>query len=144
MIWLLLAAETATLPDMHLICDGQSAANMASSSTANVTDNEGYSVNGIATTSRPTVIAMSLQFRVVDGVAEMNLPRIAAPQISSSKGGWYQVKDLKVTDDQITGKVRFNFVNSSSFRIDRTTGILTSAGGFQGTCAKVDRAERKF
>jgi len=146
MIWLLLAAETATLPDIHLICSGQTAANIASeTTTANVTDNRGYAASGSATTSRPTAVSMAVQFRIIDGKAEANVPRFAVPALSGGgKGGWYPVKDVKFTDDQITGKVRYNFMDSSTFTIDRTTGILTSSGGFQALCTKVDRAERKF
>ncbi|MDT0507513.1 hypothetical protein [Novosphingobium sp. MMS21-SN21R] len=145
MIWLLLAADAAVLPDIHLVCAGQTAANMASeTTTANMTDSEGYSANGYATTSRPTIVKMTIQFRITDGTAEMNVPRMIAPPISSSKEGWYAVKALRVTDDQISGKVKFNFINSSSFRIDRTTGVMTSSGGFQGNCTKVERTERKF
>lgn len=145
MILFLIAAEVATLPDLHLICEGQTAANLASeTTTATLSDNEGYSASGMATTSRPTVVQMTVQFRVKDGKAEMNMPRMAAPLMSSSKEGWYAVKDVKFTDDQISGKVKFNFLASSSFRIDRSTGVMTSSGGFQGQCTKVERAERKF
>lgn len=145
MIPLLVAADVAALPNIYLICEGQTAANLASeTTTATITDNEGYSANGVATTSRPSVVRMTIQFRVSDGKAEINMPRFAAPVISSSKEGWYPVKDLKFTDDQISGKVKYNFIASSSFRIDRSTGVITSSGGFQGQCTKVERAERKF
>ena len=54
------------------------------------------------------------------------------------------MRELQVTDRDITGKIKINLLNNSSFRIDRISGRLTSSGGFQGDCEPEDVTRRKF
>lgn len=138
-------ALAKTPPDMLLVCDGSTLA-MApdSQTTMGVVDNEGYAATGSAVTSSRADVPFTAQLRIESGEARMSLPAFVAPEISSSKGGWYKVKALVIDDRRITGKVVFNFISSSSFEIDRRTGTMTSAGGFHAQCRAVDLSERAF
>ena len=145
---ILLAAATSAMttpPDMLLVCEGSTLAMAPESQTSmGVVDNEGYAATGSAVTSTRADVAFTAQLRIEDGEARMNLPTFVAPEVNSSKGGWYRVKSLVVDDKRITGKVVLNFLSSSSFEIDRRTGRMTSAGGFQAQCRAVDLTERAF
>lgn len=51
---------------------------------------------------------------------------------------WRTSDNVLIDDDQITGKVRTSIFGKSSFKIDRRSGIMTSQGGFSGSCRKVE------
>jgi len=131
--------------EMLLVCDGSTFTVAPTSQTnALVTDNNGYMASGSVTSSRPASVGFQVRLRIIGGDAEMNIPAIAAPTISNGNGGWYKVKDLKIGENEISGKIRMNWFDSSIFRIDRRTGQITSEGGFSGTCRKEDLQKRAF
>ncbi len=131
--------------EMLLVCDGSTFTVAPTSQTnALITDNSGYMASGSVTSSRPASVGFQVRLRIIGGVAEMNIPAIAAPTISNGNGGWYKVKDLKIGENEISGKIRMNWFDSSIFRIDRRTGQITSEGGFSGTCRKEDLQKRAF
>lgn len=141
------APEFGPKPDteMLLVCDGSTFTVAPTSQTnALVTDNSGYMASGSVTSSRPTSVGFQVRLRIIGGDAEMNIPAIAAPTISTGNGGWYKVKDLKIGENEISGKIKMNWFNSSIFRIDRRTGQITSEGGFSGTCRKENLEKRAF
>lgn len=131
--------------ELFLVCDGGTAANATTSTTnAIVRDQYGNEVSGTASTSEPTNVNFRVQFRMLNGAAEMNVPTVATPQLRGGQAGWFPVKKLVVSDTEISGNVSYNFMSSSRFRIDRRTGIMTSSGGFNGTCVKRDLSQRAF
>lgn len=141
----LAAALVAPQDELLLICEGTMIADVGgSSTTASVSGSYGQSATGQAYTTRTGQVGVSVQFRMVNGQAQINLPSAALPALNSAKEGWLNVKDLSISDTQIAGKVRLNFLNSSRFRIDRRTGVMTSDGGFQGVCQKQDVRENRF
>jgi hypothetical protein len=131
--------------EMLLICDGSTFTVAPTSQTnAFVADNRGNMVTGSATSTAPANVGFQVQLRIIGNDAEMHLPAAAAPRISAKNGGWRKVKELQITENQISGKVRTDWFDSSSFRIDRRTGSITSEGGFSGTCRKQDLQQRAF
>jgi len=85
----------------------------------------------------------------IDGAAgRIRMPRIMLPAIHGGKDGWMDIEKLVVGEQEITGSVGVNFMNSPKLRIDRMTGILSlagKAGHFTAHCepydpAKVERA----
>jgi hypothetical protein len=138
-------AAEGDLGNVHLVCHGRSFGNVETSqTTAAVSTNTGFSGSGASSTARRGEVSMAVQFRIEDGEARMNLPASALPEIHGGKNGWLKVTKLEVTADRISGKVKFNFLNSSEFEIDRRTGIMTSEAGFQGDCEKLDLNARAF
>lgn len=131
--------------EMLLVCDGSTfTVAPTSQSNASVTDNQGYMVSGTATATAPINLEFQVRLRIVGSDAEMSMPPIAAPTINSGNGWWYKVKDLKISENEISGKIKMNWFISSSFRIDRRTGSISSEGGFSGICWKEDLQKRAF
>jgi cytoskeletal protein RodZ len=131
--------------EMLLVCDGSTFTVVPTSQTnALVTDSHGNMVVGSATSSAPANVGFQVQLRIIGEKAEMNVPAIAAPAIKGGNSGWYKVKNLVVGEHEITGKVSFNFIASSNFRVDRRTGKMTTKAGFSGTCRKEDLQKRAF
>lgn len=139
------AAAQAPNDEMLLVCDGES---FNRTETASVdgwaADNHGNSATGGAALRELKKIPFQVRLRISDGIAEMSVPAAAAPEINENKGGWFPVKKLAIGDNEITGKVRFNMFSSSTFRVDRRTGAITTSGGFSGHCKKADLGERAF
>jgi hypothetical protein len=130
--------------DMLLICQGQTSGHRAvGTTTATIFDNQGNQVTGNAVSTAPGDVIAVVQFRVRAGQAEMNVPAALTPMFAGGKNGWFKVKKLAFTDDTITGKVAFTFLDNTSFEIDRRTGILT-AQGFQALCERAELSERRF
>ncbi len=54
---------------------------------------------------------------------------------------WFPIREYKITNTEVTGEVKINFLNKPNLRIDRTTGTIVFASGlneFSGECEKVD------
>ena len=72
------------------------------------------------------------------------LPAFATPPLTMKIDGWLPVKKLAVNDMTISGKISMGLLDSSSFTIDRISGIITSSGGFTGKCAAIAAENRQF
>jgi len=126
-----------------LSCAGASSGVAAtSSSSAVVYDNQGRQVTARGSTIEPVTIYGTVEIKLFDGIAEVLVPS----QFTGGSGGtkWRKVKNLVVTETEITGKVGLGLLSSTTFRVDRRTGSLTSNGGFRGQCIKVDESQRAF
>lgn len=81
-------------------------------------------------------------------MGRIKLPEQIVPPLNTRSDGWFNIHDLTVTPDLITGDVKINFLNSKKLRIDRRSGLMTIEGGgtsFSGQCVATDRnAPRKF
>lgn len=65
------------------------------------------------------------------------------PPIRGGKDGWFELENLKVTENEITGSAAVNVINSPKVRIDRLTGrisIAGKAGSYSGECQAYDPA----
>ena len=141
---ILLSGAQPALEEMLLICDGASVGDIVTSRTNGVAlDSRGNVATGTAATIESGSVEFQVQFRTRGDIAEMNVPGGAAPWWSGGKAGWYPVKRLSITDDEITGRVQFNLLTSSSFHIDRRTGSITTKS-FSGICRKQDLTQRAF
>lgn len=118
---LMLAQSPVTIPELMLACDGSSM------------------VGGWPISRERYQRQMRVQLHIIRGNAD-----IFIPMLGDQEAGWLPVKDLYVTEAQITGTVKTSAFTTSKFRIDRTTGIMTTEGGFTGTCTKVDPEQHAF
>lgn len=78
-----------------------------------------------------------LLVEVRDGQGRIHLSgRLIAPLNSGGRDGWWDLSDLRITRDQITGRYRMNGLNSPSVDIDRRTGRIEINGleHFSGHC----------
>lgn len=137
-------AQATDLPDL-LACRGSSVGSVATGSSSTIVkDSDGRVVTGQSVDSEVREIGAVIQFRLNGEDPRVNLPRIFAPETAVSKGGWYRVRDLQITEDFVRGRMIFNLMQSARFDIDRRTGIVTTTDGFQGECQAVEVNQRKF
>lgn len=124
--------------EMLLVCTGTAMMSTPTSQTsAIVSDNTGNMAVGSATSSSIQNAKVQMRLRIVGDNAELFVPAVYA------SAGWRKVKNLKISSDEISGKISYWLVESS-FRIDRRTGIMTTGRGFEGTCSKEDLQKRAF
>ncbi|MBN3941291.1 hypothetical protein [Nostoc sp. NMS9] len=66
--------------------------------------------------------------------------RLIPPINSGGTDGWWNLNDLRVTPEQITGKYRVNGLNHPRVEIDRRSGRIAINGieDFRGTCDSGD------
>ena len=78
----------------------------------------------------------------------IQIPMHLLPRIKKKKANnKYDIYDLRISEDSITGKFKLNIINKPSMTIDRYSGVLSFRGkglSFTGECNKVDREEKKF
>lgn len=102
------------------------------------------SAEGQITKTEPVAVSFRVELRVTNGVASMRVPKIATGGYEG-EANWFPVKNYLETPGEFSGRVRFGlFAGSSTFRIDRRTGEISTSGGFSGTCTKQDLTQHKF
>jgi len=115
---LLMLADVATQPlSLNLACEGSSMVG-----------------GGILDRGPPTQRSYVVQVRIDDGAVSILLPPSGGGIISD----WQDAEQVTITDNEITGKLRTTIFSKSKFTIDRRSGVMTSSGGFTGTCRKVE------
>jgi hypothetical protein len=149
LVSLVLAAPAAAQPaaplELNLSCRGESTA-LATVGTESVAtrNNWGGASTSYGTRQGLVTIDTLISFRLNNGAAMLSVPAALLPPIHGGKRGEFRVRELQVTERDITGKIKINLLNNASFRIDRISGRLTSSGGFQGDCEPEDVTRRKF
>lgn len=78
---------------------------------------------------------------ISSGTVRMKLPHELVPPINKAQDGWFTLENTFIGDKEITGVLHLNAFNKPKVRIDRITGQLSLASGFQdfnGSCSKID------
>jgi hypothetical protein len=146
----LVVAGSTLAEDFHLSCGGQGSRVAASTTYGEATDNYGDFVTGSATTYYKATAPDRLLIEIDDNVQRIRVPATIIPPLhAGGRDGWWILKNVKVTDDEISGQFELNFVNQPTFHVDRRTGDISLQGfrnGFTGICEKFDPAPeaRKF
>ena len=78
----------------------------------------------------------------------IQIPTSLLPPIRNKKpNNKYDIYNLNILEDSITGKFKLNIANKPKITLDRYTGLLSYKGlgtSFTGKCKKVDRTKKKF
>ena len=80
-----------------------------------------------------------VEVRLFDGNDRIQLPQGFRPAENPRDDGWYKVKNLKASDDDIIGNAIISFIDKPFFRVDLLSGRIdvTGLGGtFVGECRK--------
>lgn len=136
-------ATPASAENLHLVCIGGGSASKATSSSAYGMNNYGDSAWATVTGTRDVGFEDQANVEIVDGVGKIRMPRTMLPLLRGGKDGWFEIENLKIGDQQITGNAGVNFLNSPKIRIDRMTGILNlngKAGSYTAQCKAFDPA----
>ena len=143
------AATAQEATTLNLVCFGDGAANKQRGGTFNAWNNYGDSASGTVTQNSREGFADQVNVQIKGGEGQLRMPRAMLPAIRGGKDGWFTLKDIKVTQADITASVSVNPLNNPKMRIDRYTGIINlsgKAGDFVGKCQAYDpnKAERQF
>lgn len=134
---------------LHLVCAGGGAANRGTSTFAQGWDSDGNSAGAIINGQRSVGFEDQLQLWIEGARGKARLPRALLPALRGGKDGWFDVKDVKVSDNEITGTINVSIVNHPKMVLDRLSGTVSlsgKTGQFNGRCRKFDPAntERAF
>jgi hypothetical protein len=126
-----------------LLCQGSGSVLESRVSNGMEYDNKTHSydksTNNSTTGRRPFNGAVNVE--IAAGSVRMRLPHEITPALNSARDGWFTLNDVFVGEKEITGTLKLNTVNRAKVRIDRMTGQLSLASGFEdfdGACNKVD------
>jgi hypothetical protein len=101
--------------------------------TCDVKRREDNSAAGSAATSGGDKMEVDL----ANGAARVRVPRPYLPPWHGGNEGWFDVKDLVITNDAITATVLINFARHPKLHLDRHTGAVEldgNLGTYQGQC----------
>lgn len=83
-----------------------------------------------------------------DNTGRIRMPPALQPSIRGrSTDGWRPLTDIAASDDLISTRFSFNFLDKPSVRIDRVTGRVEIRGmafRFEGDCMPYDAQARRF
>jgi len=134
---------------LSLVCGGGGSANKAMQSYGQAWNSEGDSASAVVTQQRAVGFEDQLQLWIEGDTGKARMPRAMLPPIRGGDNGWFDIKDIKVSDNEITGTITVNFMNKPKLVLDRLTGTASlagKAGQFNGQCQKFDpnTAKRAF
>lgn len=114
-----------------------------------MTDSSGNSAWGQAIGERTVSFVDQVNLEVDADTGRIRMPRTMLPTLHGGSGGWFEIKKVKWTDDEITGVVQVSIVNSPKLRLDRLTGRIAingKSGDYAGECQPYDpnTAQRRF
>jgi hypothetical protein len=147
------ATLTALVPchalalDLRLKCEGVGSMAVPNVTSAYVSGTNG-SASGSVISERTRQMPEFLSVEISGETARVHVPRSLLPPIhGGGQNDWWDLKELTITDTEISGRFSLNFINKPMVRIDRTTGSISVDGfkeAFRGTCAVEDPTARKF
>jgi len=129
--------------EVHLICGGAGTAVKTSSSNAFGSTSNGESATATIVTRRDRDFADQVDVELDGNAGRIRLPRTMLPMLRGGKEGWFQLKNLKISDRAITANAAVNFMNNPKVHIDRVTGSISISGkngDFSGQCEAFDPA----
>lgn len=134
---------------LNLVCDGGGSASKATSATAFGWDNAGNRTSATVTGRRSVGFEDQLQLWIEGDQGKARLPRVMLPKFHGGDGGWFEIRDIRVSENEITGSAAVNVMNHPKIVLDRLTGTVTvsgRSGQFNGRCRKFDpnTVERAF
>jgi hypothetical protein len=140
----LIAAPVMAQPaDLHLICDGTGDHQVAHGAFGTASNRHG-SASAFGVSHSSEQFGEQMDVEIAGGVAKTRVPRRFLPPAHGGDGGWFDIKDLVVGPDEITGTVLINFANHPKLRIDRRSGAIEmdgKVGAYSGECRPYDPAQ---
>lgn len=98
---------------------------------------------------RSQEFADQVRLFIEGGEGRLRMPRTMLPVIRGGENGWFKLKNIKYTDQEITASVAVNPLNNPKLRIDRYTGAISisgKAGDYAGRCERAvsGKSEKQF
>ncbi len=97
------------------------------------------SAGGGTTDTRKPTYHGRVELRLFDGNDRIQLPQAFRPPGNPHDDGWYKVKNLKISEDDVIGNGSVSFIDKPFFRVELFSGridINGISGDFVGECRK--------
>jgi hypothetical protein len=141
---LALAVQADQQPlNLHLICSGAGQQEKATSSSAYARDNNGNWGTAQVDGSRTAEFQDQVRIDIVGAGGRIRIPQTMLPPIRGGKDGWFDLRNVEATPDDIRAVATINLLNKVKLRIDRLTGTASFTvlkGQFSGRCQAYDPA----
>ncbi|WP_342249798.1 hypothetical protein [Sphingomonas sp. OTU376] len=125
-------------PSITLVCFGGGSAPSAQYQSGYVYNSRSHRFEPqYGTTLGREGFASDLQIEIWHGRGRIRPEgKLVSPIHSGGDNGWWDIQNLVVTPDRITGEYRMNGLNKPKFEIDRRSGIIRirAATNFTGRC----------
>ncbi|AOR76034.1 hypothetical protein QUC32_17255 [Novosphingobium resinovorum] len=139
-------AQEASGNRLELACMGGGAANKVDQATVNAWDNHGNSAGANVLGTRSVGFEDQVNLWIEGAEGRVRMPRSMLPPIRGGENGWFKLKDIEISDREITASVAVNALNNPKLRVDRYSGMISisgKAGDFTGRCQKYDPATER-
>lgn len=145
---------------LDLVCQGSGVANKAvvmnKFSSGNAKGTIGGSSVQMSGTSQSTMVGHRAQefgdqvsLNIEGSEGRLRMPRTMLPKIHGGEDGWFKLKDIRISQEEITASVAVSALNNPKLRVDRYTGAISisgKSGDFTGSCSRFDpqQQQRQF
>ena len=127
-----------------LTCVGGGSANKATGATVNAWNSDGGYGGATISGTRSVGFEDQVSLRIDGTEGQLRMPRSMLPPIHGGSDGWFKLKNIKISEGEITASVAVSLINSPKMRLDRYTGAISlsgKSGDFSGRCQKFDPAK---
>ena len=131
---------------LHLVCRGIGDHEVRHGSFGTVFGRRGAVATGIGSTGEQDQFGEQMDINIDGASATTRVPRRFLPALHGGNAGVFDIKDVAVTDETITGSVLINLANHPKLRIDRRTGSVTldgKVGSYSGECRPYDASKEQ-
>jgi hypothetical protein len=145
MVW----ATQANADTLNLVCLGAGAATRFSNTQVWGGNSNGTTAWANGLSERSVGFDDQVTLELDGSTGRIRMPRAMLPRIRGGKDGWFEVKDVRFAENEITGTVQVSVLNSPKLRVDRLQGMISisgKSGDFSGRCEAFDPAavQRRF
>lgn len=147
---LLLAAdqEGVASQQFRLVCSGAGTATRPSTGTATAYGSYGDSAVIISTVNGRVAFEGIMRIDISGKAGSIRVPAPMLPAIRGGNEGVMKLKDIKISETEITARVDYNFLNKPRVIIDRLTGMVSmddrlTEAQFSGRCEAFDPSKHQ-
>lgn len=138
---LLLALALAQEAPINLVCGGGGIHRRVDVATGQVTSGADTAQGSIQYRSSEGY-GDEVHVELAGDTGRIRVPAGMRPRLTyGGNDGWWPLRDIRYSRDEITGKFTLNFMNRPSVRIDRLTGHISiqgRSGSYAGACQPYD------
>ena len=135
------SAQETSGDRMDLVCLGAGAANRPTNTVVSGWDSQGNYGSANVVGNRTVPFDDQVNLWIEGGEGRIRMPRAMLPPIRGGEAGWFKIKSIEITENEIRGSVAVNVLNNPKLRIDRITGSISisgKAGDYSGRCRSYD------
>lgn len=146
---MLIAAILALTPpeaaplDLHLSCVGQGSQSKPDFATLQHRDSNGNFSSATVQSQYVQGFDDQVRIDITGDTGRIRVPQAMLPPVRGGKDGWFPLRDIRATQDEIVAVATINLFNKVKLRLDRLAGTVSFSvlhGQFNGRCSAYDPA----